>query len=80
MDLTKIGAHAVIQWIGQKEAQKAYISYGEWDETTDTDGFGVDDSQIFYYARPSEMESLKEYELNRGWHIIKYSEEKEVSA
>ena len=80
MSECKIGAHAVIQWIGQEEAQKAYISYGEWDETTDTDGLGVDDSQIFYYARPSEMESLKEYELNRGWHIIEYMELQEVSA
>ena len=71
--MKSIGANAIIQWLGE-EPQQAYISYGEWNEDNNTDGLGVSDDFIFYYSTPKELESLKEYEPNRGWSIISYEE------
>jgi hypothetical protein len=69
-----IGANALIQWIGEEQAQNAYISYGNWNEESNDDGLGVNDDFIFYYSSPTEIESYKEVSLNRGWTLIDYEE------
>ena len=68
------GVNAVIQWIGEEEPQRAYISYGNWNEESNDDGLGISDDFIFYYSNPTKLESLKEYSLNRGWTLISYEE------
>lgn len=40
----------------------AYISFGEWDEETNLDSFGVDDDYIFYYFDRQEVADL--------WHAL----------
>ena len=44
-----IGVNALIQWIGEEQAENVYISYGRYNEESNDDGLGVNDDFIFYY-------------------------------
>lgn len=46
-----VGAWIYMIWKDdpQLEVHKQYISFGEYDEETETDGFGVPDLNVFYY-------------------------------
>ena len=69
-----IGLDAVVHWLGVDEPENQYISFGEWDEQDDEDDFGVPDSAIFYYAKPSEVLSLYQQNEQRGWYIKSHNE------
>ena len=70
-----IGIEARVVWLGaEDEVENQYISFGEWDEKDDEDTYGVLDSAIFYYAKPSELAKLYEQDEQRGWHIKSHNE------
>jgi hypothetical protein len=70
-----IGIDARVVWLGtEDEVENQYISFGEWDEKDDEDTYGVLDSAIFYYAKPSELAKLYEQDEQRGWHIKSHNE------
>jgi hypothetical protein len=69
-----IGVNALIQWIGEEQAENVYISYGRYNEESNDDGLGVNDDFIFYYSNPTEIESYKEVSLNNEWILIDYEE------
>lgn len=49
---TPIGAYAVIQYTGESEPVDGYyFSFGDYNEETNTDSFGVNDDRVFYYAQ-----------------------------
>lgn len=64
-----IGFYADVQFLGEDEALSRYFSFGEWDEDSDEDGYGVYDGNIFYYPSLDEVKSLEEYSYE-GWTII----------
>ena len=46
-----IGAYAVIQWLDTgEEVDGYYFSFGEYDDDSDCDSFGVADDNIFFYC------------------------------
>jgi len=57
-----IGAHVCIKWLDQLHLphaiEGAYISFGEYNDETETDGFGNYDEQILYYA--NDVDELKQ--------------------
>lgn len=53
---TTIGAHVhVTDPTGQNPDHTVYVSFGQYDETTDTDTFGIRDIRIAYYMTPDEL-------------------------
>lgn len=55
------GALANIIWRDEPgNEETVYISFGNFDEKTGLDSFGVDDEDIFYYSTPEEIENLGE--------------------
>lgn len=53
-----IGAVCIIKWHSDGGTEKAYISFGNYDEDTETDGFGVPDSAIFGYS--DDVDGIRE--------------------
>lgn len=49
-----IGVRATIRWSDTGEELEVYFSFGEYDEETDCDTFGVPDSEIFFYCTDEE--------------------------
>ena len=47
----RIGATALCKWADTKEEGEYYFSFGEYDEATETDNFGVNDGNVFFYCR-----------------------------
>lgn len=45
-----IGANVVIRWLSDGGTESAYISFGEYNEDTNTDSHGIHDDCIFGYA------------------------------
>lgn len=67
-----IGAYATIKWAGEESAKhEYYISFGEWDETTNTDSAGCPDDYIFFYGSPDDEESYRN--ASEGWTLIDWS-------
>lgn len=54
----RIGATALCRWADTKEEREYYFSFGEYDEATETDGFGVIDGNVFYYCSEGELHSM----------------------
>ena len=69
-----IGLEAKVVWLGADDIEDQYISFGEWDEKDDENNFGVPDSAIFYYAKPSEVLGLYQQNEQRGWYIKSHNE------
>lgn len=70
-----IGALVTFQWKDESAMQDtAYFSFGDYDDVSDTDSFGVPDDGIFYYVDGGE-DGLKEMMNNPDfpeYQIIKY--------
>lgn len=70
-----IGALVTFQWKDESAMQDtAYFSFGNYDDVSETDSFGVPDDTIFYYVDGGE-DGLKEMMNNRDlpeYQIIKY--------
>ena len=53
-----VGAQACIKWLDQinmpHAIEGAYISFGEYNEETEQDGFGVPDECVLYYAKDED--------------------------
>ena len=52
------GANALIQYRDDAPAQDpmwVYMSFGEYDEETEIDSFGIDDNEIFFYTNEAEL-------------------------
>jgi hypothetical protein len=80
-----IGARCVIRWERYKSASDKslvdgweeldrYISFSTYNEETETDAHGFEDSEIFYYATREEFKKLcinGEYHAD-GWELVSY--------
>lgn len=68
--MTIIGAEAMVVWKGEThtpdDAEYWYISFGEYDEETGCDSFGIGDYSIAYYA--DDEEDLKKMMSQESWH------------
>ena len=67
MNKQPIGAYATVLWLDGNgepedgtEYSNVYFSFGQFEDDTDCDSFGVHDANIFYYADgEQDMERLK---------------------
>lgn len=51
-----IGAHVLVQdTTGHNPNHTVYVSFGDYDEDTDTDTHGVRDIRIAYYMTPEQL-------------------------
>ena len=65
-----IGFYADVAWQGESTLDTGfYFSFGEYTEPTHTDGFGINDDDVFYYTAPADVESLRE-PTHDGWYIV----------
>ena len=58
-----IGGWATVRYIDEKEplSRDVYFSFGQYDEATESDTFGVWDETIFFYATgESELKEMME--------------------
>jgi len=51
----RIGATVLCKWADTKEEGEYYFSFGEYDEATETDNFGVNDGNVFFYCSEGEL-------------------------
>lgn len=50
-----IGALVRFEWLDESAIQdKAYFSFGDYDDVSETDSFGIPDERIFYYVDGGE--------------------------
>lgn len=56
--LMRIGATALCRWADTREESELYFSFGEYNEATDTDSFGVYDGNVFFYTNEGELLSM----------------------
>ena len=56
----KIGAWCDIEWNDDLAQGFKYISFGEYNEQTDCDNYGIDDEAILFYCPESEFLKLVE--------------------
>ena len=67
MSKQPIGAYATVQWLDLEgnpedgtEYSDVYFSFGQFEDDTDCDSFGVHDANIFYYAEDEvDLKRLK---------------------
>jgi len=45
-----IGATCIVKWLSDGGTERVYISFGEYNEDTEEDGFGVPDSHVWGYS------------------------------
>lgn len=66
--MTPIGANAWVVWKGTdpEDYEYWYISFGEYDDETGCDSFGIADYHIAYYA--DDEEDLKKMMSQESWH------------
>jgi hypothetical protein len=62
----KIGATALCRWADNKEEREYYFSFGHYDEATESDGFGVDDGNIFFYCSEAELIAMVGKDCSEG--------------
>jgi hypothetical protein len=67
-ELVKQGAWCNIKWRDSGEKSHVYISFSDYNEDNDCDGFGVDDSDVFFYT--STVENFERLLLNDGEDFI----------
>jgi hypothetical protein len=63
-----IGAWVSVKYKGSDEVYENYISFGEYNQDTDCDSFGVLDEKIFFYCSLKEM--LGEWSATDDWNIV----------
>jgi len=75
----KIGATALCRWADTKEEREYYFSFGEYDEATETDGFGVNDGNVFFYCSEGELLAMAGGDSNdfQVIEILNYTEREE---
>ena len=72
-----IGAWGLVRWSDTGEELQAYYSFGEYDEETDRDTYGIHDSKIFFYCSGGESE-LKSFMIGDdehctlAWYEVQY--------
>ena len=67
---TPIGAIATIQFDNEPEPIEGYyFSFGDYDEDTNSDSFGVNDHRVFYYAQ-GEADMIALSKPNGGDFVI----------
>jgi hypothetical protein len=72
-DIINIGAKAVIVYSHTKTTHDVFISFGEYNEETGLDSFGMFDHHIFFYSNPKEVEEIFcSLEGHDGWEILEY--------
>lgn len=54
--------------------QGLYFSFGEYEEGSDTDSYGIPDEAIFYYCERGEKElrELMEPVVGTDWYVLDY--------
>ena len=54
-DTNPIGAYATIKFLDDHhEVSQVYISFGQYDDETEKDSYGINDNHIFYYCDEGE--------------------------
>ncbi len=53
-----IGFYASITWRNHDHMDWMYFSFGEYDEETGLDSYGVNDERVFFYTSPAEIQLL----------------------
>jgi len=77
--IMKIGATALCRWADTKEEREYYFSFGHYDEATESDGFGVDDGNVFFYCSEGELVAMVGGDSNdfQVLEILNYTEKGE---
>lgn len=73
----RIGATALCKWADTQEEREYYFSFGEYDEVTESDSFGVDDGNIFWYCSEEELIAIGEGNDFQVLEILSYTEKGE---
>lgn len=70
------GAHVTLKLLHDKTNEavvERYFSFGEYDEDTETDSFGISDMDIYFYAQSvEELEELKQRHDHSEFVILDY--------
>lgn len=75
----RIGATALCRWVGEDDPIEYYFSFGEYNEETEQDTFGVNDDRIFFYCSEGDLLNMVG-KMGEGWEVIQvldYAEEGE---
>ena len=72
----RIGAWCDIEWQDDLAQGFKYISFGEYNEQTDCDNYGIDDEAILFYCPESEF--LKLVETGSGDFKITHFDYEEI--
>jgi len=70
-----IGGWATVRYLDEKEplSRDVYFSFGQYDETNESDTFGVWDETIFFYATgENELKEMMEENLLRDFVVLDY--------
>lgn len=79
--LTVVGAHCETEYLDNKGSFNAYFSFGDYNDKTHTDSYGIDDDYVFFYADKGEADLksflvpgaedfiIKSYELSYRWLV-----------
>jgi len=72
-EIINVGAKAVIVYSHTKTPHDVFISFGEYNEETGLDSFGMFDHHIFFYSNPKEVEEIFcSLDGHDGWEILEY--------
>lgn len=72
-EIINVGAKAVIVYSHTKTTHDVFISFGEYNEQTGLDSFGMFDHHIFFYSNPKEVEEIFcSLDGHDGWEILEY--------
>jgi hypothetical protein len=69
----RMGATALCKWVGEDDPIEYYFSFGEYDEETGQDTFGVNDDRIFFYCSEGDLLKMVGRE-SQEWEVVRIIE------
>lgn len=72
-NLAPIGAVITYRWNDEfpHGEYEGYVSFGDYDERTNTDGHGHDDDDVFYYSTKADLLHLSgNPDPSRDWTLV----------
>jgi len=70
-----VGAYVTVRYVDAVATTRAYVSFGTYDEEKDTDSFGKQDTDVFYYFEEGlgeMLEYINENHPSADFTIIDY--------
>lgn len=79
--LVPIGANCEIEYLDNKQVSQAYFSFGQYNDSSNQDSYGINDERIFYYLFQGESDIdsfmkpgaedfiIKKYEIEYRWIV-----------